>query len=225
MKPIQNFWIDVIFGSSVVEGDKLTRKQVADIVKNGKKSKLLRGSPNEDLLQAYGQSVALSEIEKRAKQNEPVTVRDLQELHFLVFESSEEGAGKFREHPIALRRTKLMPAFPFSISADLRDFNDWLISTQESLDRKNIKGVIALVAKCYHQITKIHPFSDGNGRISRMFINLLLRKYGLPHILVPKVDNEPKIREALRAADLGDIKPLEAFIDKLLKQSLKRTSK
>lgn len=217
----QKFWVEFIYGSSVVEGIKLTKAQVKDIVQNGVKSKYLKNNPSKHILQALGQRQVLEKIEKWAKLKKPETADRLREIHYLVFEKADGSAGRFRDFHIKLRSSALMPSFPFAISADMRDFNNRLVEAQKNLKKDDIEGIINLIAMSYHGITKIHPFADGNGRSARLFINLILRRYGLPYILVPKVDNEKYMREVLRAADMGDLKPLIKFQKKLLQKSLK----
>lgn len=214
------FWVELIYGSSVVEGVTLKKSEVEEIVKLGKKSKLLQGNPRADLLQVYGQKLVLQELEKWAKAKKLATTKLLQEMHYMVFEKLDVKAGQFRENYVKLRSSALLPSFPFAISVDMRDFNDWLVQVQKGLDNNDVEKIVELIAKVYHQITKIHPFSDGNGRTARLFINFLLRKYNLPYISVPKVDNEKKMRAALRAADMGDLTLLIEFKRKLLEQSL-----
>lgn len=218
----EKFFIDFIYSSSVVEGVKLTRAQVKSIVQKGKRSKYLKNNPSDALLQALGQRQALESIEKWAKLKSPITTQALLTLHDTVFHGVDITSGRFRSSHVVLRSSKLMPSFPFSISADMRDFNQWLLEEQKKIDPKNIKQVIEFVSRVYHTITRIHPFEDGNGRSGRLFANLFLRRYKLPHIMVPKVENAQQVRKVLRDADMGNIKPLVAFNTKLLEQSLKR---
>lgn len=219
-KLIEYFWVELIFGSSVIEGVKLTKSQVQNLVKLGRKSSLLKKNPNAEILQAYGQVVALELIEKLAKNKQPITVDILLELHNLVFASVDPRAGQLRQNHIKLRSSALMPSFPFAIAADMRDFNSWLVAEQTKIKQNNLGEIVKLIAGVYHGITKIHPFSDGNGRSARLFVNLILRRYNLPYILVPKVDNQKSVRLVLRAADMGDLVPMIKLQRQLLNQSL-----
>jgi Fic family protein len=218
------FWVDLIYVSSVVEGIDLTRAQVEDIVKNEAKSKLLKTS-DENLLQAYGQLLVLKKIESWAKQKKPITTNCLLEIHQLAFGKIDPQAGNYRKGYVKLRSSALLPSFPFVIAADMRDFNSWLQHTQKKLDKNDLEGVIHLIAYSYHQVTKIHPFSDGNGRSARLFVNLLLRRYNLPYIVIPKVDNFVVMRKALRAADMGDLSLMIKYMEQFILESLELTLK
>lgn len=215
-----HIFVDFIYTSSVTDRESmnLKRSDIQDIVQKGANSKLLKNNPQKEILQAYGQKYALEQIEKWADLKKPITVDNLLVLHHMVFAAIDYKAGKFRSHYVQLRNSALMPSFPFAIHADMQDFNVWLIQAQKEL-KSDTQAIIKIVAKVYHEITRIHPFSDGNGRTARLFINLILRKYRLPHICIPKVDNDPHMRIALRQADMGELTLLEQFIAKLLRQS------
>ena len=64
----RNFFCNLIYASSVVEGVELSQSQVQQIVAQGHQSPLLKNHPSQHLLQAYGQLQALEQIEKWAKQ-------------------------------------------------------------------------------------------------------------------------------------------------------------
>ena len=39
-------------------------------------------------------------------------------------------------------------------------------------------------------LNRIHPFGDGNGRIARIFMNLILLQNGFPPIFIDQVDKK-----------------------------------
>lgn len=218
----EQFWLEFVYESSEVEEVELTKKEIKDLIENGSKSTLLQGNPRKALLQAFGQLKALELIEEWTKFSLPVEVDFLGQMHKVVFEGVDSGAGTFRKGYIRLKSSKLMPSFPFAISADIRDFNKWLLWKQVGLTTKNLDGILDLVTRSYHSITKIHPFEDGNGRTGRLFINLILRRYELPYVLVPKVEKFQEMRQALRSADMGNFVHLDKMFNSLLAQSLRK---
>nr|NGX46768.1 hypothetical protein [Chlamydiota bacterium] len=65
----------------------------------------------------------------------------------------------------------------------------------------------------------IHPYMDGNGRIGRFLMNVMLASGGYPWTVV-KVKNRKKYFEALECASVDeDIEPFAKFIASELKSS------
>jgi hypothetical protein len=57
-------------------------------------------------------------------------------------------------------------------------------------------------AYVHHQLAAIHPFIDGNGRLARLLMNLILLRSGYPIVNIHREDR-PRYYEALSFADLG----------------------
>lgn len=215
------FFTKLIYTSTVVEGIEIRQKEVEDIVKNGAKSKYLQGTPSKHILQAYGQKLALDQIELWAKEDRTFGIPELLELHHITFNKVIPSAGEYRNHHVRLKSSSLIPSFPYAIQVDMRDFEGWVIKRQKEIDKNSKDKIIEFVALVYHKITKIHPFEDGNGRTARLFISLILRKYDLPYIFIPKSNKIRIMRETLQEADRGNFEPLIVFFENLLNTSLK----
>lgn len=209
-----------ITASSIIEGVELKKSDVTQIIKTGRKAKILQGNPREDFLQAYGQKKVLDLIEKWAKEKKPISVTHLLEIHRVFFGTVSRQAGAYRMTHVKLAGSSLLPSLPFVIQADMHNLDHWLLEEQKRINKDDVEAILCLVAKSYHEITRIHPFEDGNGRSARLFVALLLRRYGLPHIIIPKVVNAKETRTALRAADMGDLDPLTQMMAKFLEESL-----
>jgi Fic family protein len=63
----------------------------------------------------------------------------------------------------------------------LKEFFDWYNQN------KNIISPVELAALTHLKFVTIHPFSDGNGRISRLMMNFVLNKKGYPMIDIPYI--------------------------------------
>ncbi|MEM6769285.1 MAG: Fic family protein, partial [Bacteroidota bacterium] len=88
-------------------------------------------------------------------------------------------------------------------------------------DAEQADGLHPLIraAVLHHEFVAIHPFDDGNGRMTRILMNLSLMRAGYPLAIVP-VDDRLNYYAALRAADNGDFVPLVEFLGRRLYSSL-----
>lgn len=55
----------------------------------------------------------------------------------------------------------------------------------------------------YQRLGLIHPFSDANGRVARLAMNHLMRRYGLGYVVLPPLDEPGPLWEALQEAHKG----------------------
>jgi fido (protein-threonine AMPylation protein) len=67
----------------------------------------------------------------------------------------------------------------------------------------------------------IHPYGDGNGRMGRFLMNVMMASGGYPWTIIP-VEQRERYMQALESASVrGDIKPFAEFIAHLLDQTMK----
>jgi fido (protein-threonine AMPylation protein) len=77
-------------------------------------------------------------------------------------------------------------------------------------------------AQLSHRFVRIHPYADGNGRMSRLVMNMVLWQAHPPVYLKADKKGRHRYGWALRKADRGDINPLACLIAISLKQTYKR---
>jgi len=69
----------------------------------------------------------------------------------------------------------------------------------------------------------IHPYMDGNGRMARFLMNVMLASGGYPWTVIPVEEIETYMVSLEKASVEKDIEPFVKFISKLVKESLKGT--
>lgn len=84
---------------------------------------------------------------------------------------------------------------------------------------KGEKHPIELAALLHYEFVRIHPFDDGNGRLSRLLMNYVLLKNDLPPIVVKSADKRNYLA-ALHSADIGDLAAFVGYIANQLVWSL-----
>merc|ERR1719422_2541173 len=85
-------------------------------------------------------------------------------------------------------------------------FVDWL----NSIPAMSLPPV-KLAALAHYKLVHIHPFVDGNGRTSRLLMNLVLMQAGFPPVIIRRADRDIYYNHLVTANE-GDIRPFIRFI-------------
>jgi Fic family protein len=70
---------------------------------------------------------------------------------------------------------------------------------------------IILASLLHYRFVRIHPFDDGNGRVSRLLMNYVLLRKGYPVVVIKSAEKKEYLA-ALNKADTGDIPAFSAHI-------------
>src|SRR3989338_7299724 len=108
----------------------------------------------------------------------------------LLQDTKPDIAGKVRYHPVKVSGSKAEFPLPAELNGSLREFF-------ESYRRnKKLLHPVELAAVVHLKFVSVHPFSDGNGRISRLLMNFILNQRGYPMLNV-KYSNRDSYNNAL----------------------------
>lgn len=172
-------------------------------------------------------------VRRLARKKLPPEIRYINAAHKIVFDTANQRAmaGKYRRDNPELKRLdgsllkiahwKDAPHRMAELDFELRGQTKKLKAPQTESDYKK---VIQLAAQMSNRLACIHPYENGNGRASRLLMNAVLLRAGLPEIAFKK----PKSAylRAMRQADDGDFSLLEKMIsDGLLEKKQKAIEK
>jgi fido (protein-threonine AMPylation protein) len=153
---------------------------------------------------------ALRWLEENCRQ---ATLNELtiKQYHRTIFPA---GSGRYREFAIAMPTDNpLRPAHPKEIPRLMLGLQAKLVGVQARFDasgRVEEAEVLAAAVAIHQRIAEIHPFQDGNGRIARLAMNHLLRRYGLGYVVLPSLESSSELWEAMLQADHGNLEALIA---------------
>ena len=155
--------IKTIHSSLAIENNSLSLEQVTDVI-NGKR---ILGAPNEirEVKNAY-------EAYKLLLSMNPFDVSDLLKAHKLLMSDLTKEAGRFRSGGVGVfAGEKLIHMAPPSniVPKLMSDLFTWV---QTTTAHPLIKSSVF-----HYEFEFIHPFSDGNGRMGRMWQTLLLSQW------------------------------------------------
>ena len=118
-------------------------------------------------------------------------------------------AGRFRTTDVKVGTLEPPPFY--QVPMLVRSFCDDLAERLRHLPEDDLTRTAALLAWVDWRFQWIHPFKDFNGRIGRMALAALLYKLALPPVETAPTDPDGRraYLEGLRAADAGDLLPLQ----------------
>lgn len=100
-----------------------------------------------------------------------------------------EYAGTYRSNDNMILGGKIQPITYIKMFDKMNDLNITIKSAVENVDKYTVSEYISIVAEIHYELTVLHPFNDGNGRIIRALTNWLLRlKNYVLFILTQKID-------------------------------------
>ncbi len=139
----------------------------------------------------------VAEIARNA--SKPIDIERLHEIHALIL-GERKGGGVFRSERVSIRGASHSPPKTWSeIMSSMEDWQAW------SINNKDLPAPIRS-AVLHAWLTHVHPYIDGNGRVSRAIGNLELIRAGYPPIIIKKKERERYIEALAESDDGGDIR-------------------
>ncbi|MGL4907785.1 MAG: Fic family protein [Bacteroidales bacterium] len=180
----QAFEIEYTFESNRIEGNTLTLQETALIVNEGV---TIGGKSMREHLEAINHTQAVNFIKDIASNDIAIEERTIKEIHALILHGiNKEQAGKYRNEPVMIVGSKHTPPQAYLIGEQMEQF----IEQYKQMELAQCHPIL-IAAYLHRELVKIHPFIDGNGRTSRLLMNLYLLSKGYTLVAL-KGDNEAK---------------------------------
>jgi Fic family protein len=173
-KYIDQFMIKFTYDTNRIEGSRLTFRETASLLED----KITPpNKPLEDVKEAEAHKKVFYEM---LGHKGDLNLGLVLYWHKLLFENSKpEVAGKIRTYQVEISGSKFRPPFPAELNPLLREFFGWY-----NREKTKLHPVI-LAALAHLKFVSIHPFGDGNGRLSRLIMNFILHKHDYPMLNIP----------------------------------------
>ena len=214
----KHFRIKDIYHSNAIEGNVLAVGETRQVVELGL---TITGKPLRDQAEARNLSEALDFLEELAKDvRQPITERDVRQLHDFVLKGLHVDAGRYRSVPVTISGSKFPPPQPESVPSQMEEFGHWLSEASKVTKQAfaDVSGLLAAAA-AHTSFVTIHPFIDGNGRVARLLMNLMLMRHGFPIAIITKEDRV-RYYEALEDSQSSDLTPFVTLLSECIDESL-----
>jgi len=202
--------VEYIYNSTSIEGNTLSLNETRLILERGI---TISGKSLREHLDIINQKEAIFWIEEFIKKKSRIKESDIIELHRLVLKGiSNYWAGKYKTSQNRILGSKLKTTPAYKVGSEMS-------SLAYSVENNKEFNTIELAAYIHHELVKIHPFVDGNGRTARLLMNLILMREGYPPIVIMNRERK-KYFDALEKAHFGNHKEFFDFIGRCVERSL-----
>ena len=184
--------IESIGSSTRIEGSKLSDREVEQLLSNLEIK--FFATRDEQEVAGYAE---LMEVLFSSWQDIPFTENHIKKLHQILLRYSEKASwhrGKYKTHSNSVAAFDetgaqigivFRTASPFDSPRLMTELVAW-VNQERELARLHPLLVIAL---CVVVFLEIHPFHDGNGRLSRVLTTLLLLQAGYAYVLYSSLES------------------------------------
>lgn len=193
----ENLLLEWTYNSNAIEGNTLTLMETKVVLEGI----TIGGKTLREHLEVVNHKEAILYIEDIVQSKEPFTEWQIKNIHRLILKAINDiYAGNYRNQQVMIAGAKHMPPEPFLIKEQMETFIKWYNSEAQKLHPIERAAMIHII------FVGIHPFIDGNGRTSRLLLNLELMKSGYPPIVI-RAKNRVSYYNALdKAHTTGDNK-------------------
>ncbi|MFC2681991.1 MAG: Fic family protein [Capnocytophaga leadbetteri] len=193
--------------------------------------------PMRDYEEMKAHDVAFQKIKEWATDTEtPLTEQDIKNLNQIIlvqpfWKDAITPDGQPTRRQITVGNYKTQPnsvrlpngelfeyTAPQEVPIQMREFMEWYRDEQTALHP------VTLAAMFHYKFVCIHPFDDGNGRVSRLLMNYVLLAHKLPPVVIKSSDKQNYLH-ALHLADTGQYKAFIRYIAEQVVSSLEMAIK
>ncbi|MDD4878254.1 MAG: Fic family protein [Candidatus Nanoarchaeia archaeon] len=197
----EDFVIRFTYHSNAIEGNRLTLRQTALILKD-------KVIPSGITAQDYNEAINGRECLDFIKSYKgDINAKMLENVNgILTKNTGVVYGGRIRFFDVQIFGSSHIPPKHTEVKKHILNLLKWY-----SLNKGKLHP-FELAALMHAKIAWIHPFEDGNGRTARVVMNLILMKKGFPMFFIP-IEKREEYYKALEFADKGNYK---AYIAKML---------
>ncbi len=229
-KVLQKLRLDWNYNSNAIEGNAFTFGETIALLMEGITAK---GKPLKDALDIKGHNDAIDFMMEMIYDERDLNEADIRNLHKLILGSNyykdaitsddkptkkliKAGQYKTESNHVKTSTGEIhYYATPKETPAKMEELINWYNNILKSKDF----NPLVLASLFHHKFVAIHPFDDGNGRMTRILTNFVLLKFGYP-VSVIRQENKGAYYACLAQADSGELIPIIEYISDTVKHSL-----
>ena len=200
------------YNSNGIEGNTLTLRETQVVLEGI----TIGGKSIKEHLEAINHEHAILYLDDLVKDKNPINEWNIKSIHQLILKGIDnDNAGQYRKENVTIKGAVHVPPdylqLPELMEKLIINYNTW-----------NKYHPIIKASLLHGELVKIHPFVDGNGRTSRLLMNLDLMNSGYLPVIIKK-ESRLKYYEALdKAHTTGNYTDFVKLVTELEIEMLKK---
>lgn len=184
------------YNSNAIEGNTLSLSETQLVLEYGI---TVGGKTLSEHLEVVGHKEAIDYVEELSHKATKITEFEIRNIHNLVCRGTmPDEAGRYRTVDVKAGGTDYEYVASFLVPQLMSDFVDWVNSSE------NGSHPVEFAAEAHYRFVALHPFRDGNGRVARLLMNLLLLRAGFPILVVTNEIRSDYIEALVASQQKGD---------------------
>jgi fido (protein-threonine AMPylation protein) len=240
-KESESIWSDIwhqeAHHSTALEGNTLVLREVAELLESGR---AVGAKPLKEYTEVTGYAKAARWVYRQALEpdesssDELINLNELRRIHHTAMTAvwevapheaagPDEGPGNWRRHDIHPFPGGMTPPAWNEVPARITSWVDEVNSTGAHLRAADAlpEPLPEQLARLHNLFERVHPFLDGNGRVGRLVLNLMLVRLSYPPVIIFKKQRDAYLT-ALGKADSDDFGPLGELIARAMLDNINR---
>ncbi|WP_104697006.1 MULTISPECIES: Fic family protein [unclassified Helicobacter] len=203
---LKDLTIRMAHHSTAIEGNTLTQNQTASII-------LEKFIPNQtsekEFFEVRNYRFVIPKVlelyEQNLKEQKSIDLYQIKELHNILMDNLIDNKGQFKTIPNVILGASFETSKPYLVPTHLQEMLNNLnyqIKQSKSDDEK-----LEAILQSHFHFEKIHPFSDGNGRMGRLLMFYFCVENKISPFVIQK-EQKPSYISILRENNLNEFKRL-----------------
>lgn len=208
----QAFEIEYTHNSTAIEGNTLSLIETKVLLEDGIS---IGGKALREIYEAVNHRKAFRYVKECIGKGLPLDEAKVKDIHALLMENIQVG-GVYRNAQVYISGAQHMPHPPQLMYQQVKEFYADLSWKGRELNP------VELAAWIHAEFVKIHPFTDGNGRTSRLIMNYQLMTDGFPPVSIAKEDRLEYFKTLEAYAVEGNLQPFAELVAGLVDRQMER---
>lgn len=207
----EQFSLEWTYNSNAIEGNTLSLHETEIVLNSGM---TIGGKSVNEHLEVINHKAGVDYIYQIIQRKLELSEEVVKEIHRLILKGIDDlEAGCYRRHNVRIVGAHLIPPQAVKVAREMEELMNWYYENSRTY------SVPELAALFHYKFVSIHPFIDGNGRVARLLMNLILMKEGYPPTVILNVDRK-KYYRVLNQGNDGNLEPFSNFVGRAVERSL-----